>query len=266
MQPRGRLPRSVSLARRDAGLAAPPPARRSRIDIMPNEVYTLTFDADLKPCPAIAGLVWAEGIRPPTPSSHAPRFLEHLLSQVHARGEDYVPLEIRQRVRRMLRYGEYKPSGRGKPASEFLLRAALDESFPFINCPVDANNAISLESGFPGSIFDADLSGSHLLMRRGREGETYVFNSSGQTIDLQDLLLVCRSTDSGWEPCGNPVKDAMTTKITPKTTDVLAVLYMPADEPLASAGAWVERYADLLADACGASRVGFKVTAPGSDI
>jgi len=144
------------------------------------------------------------------------------------------PLEVRQRVRKMLRHGKYKPAGRSKPASEFLLRAALSESFPLINEPVDVNNAVSLESGFPGSIFDADISGRHLLIRRGLPNEQYVFNPSGQTIDLQDLLLVSRKTETGWEPCGNPVKDAMITKISADTVNVVAVLYAPIDEPISS--------------------------------
>ncbi len=159
----------------------------------------------------------------------------------------------------MLRFGKYRPSGRGKPASEFLLRAARDDRFPVINAPVDVNNAISLASGFPGSLFDADLTGPGLHLRHGRAGEAYVFNASGQTIDLEDLLLVCRKIESGWEPCGNPVKDSMATKIGEETRDVLAVLYVPADEPLASAERWADRYAGLLKDHCRAQRVGFVV-------
>lgn len=229
---------------------------------MTNEPYHLEIDASLASCPANFGLVWAEGIRPPTTPSEPPAFLEPLLSAAFDTGEDYVPLEVRQRVRKILRYGKYKPSGRSKPASEFLLRAALSESFPLVNDPVDVNNAISLESGFPGSIFDTALSGKQLLIRRGLPDEEYVFNPSGQTIDLQDLLLVCRKTDAGWEPCGNPVKDAMTTKTSAKTVNVLAVLYVPIDEPISSVEDWSRRYAAILAEHCGASDSGYEVIAP----
>lgn len=232
---------------------------------MTNESYHLEIDAALVPCPATFGLIWAEGIRPPTTPSDPPAFLELLLSAALDTGDEYVPLEVRQRVRKMLRHGKYKPSGRSKPASEFLLRAALSESFPIVNGPVDVNNAISLESGFPGSIFDAAISGRHLLIRRGLPDEEYAFNPSGQTIDLQDLLLVCRKTNAGWDPCGNPVKDAMITKISGDTVDVIAVLYAPVDEPISSVEAWSRSYATTLAEHCGASESGYQVIAPNND-
>jgi DNA/RNA-binding domain of Phe-tRNA-synthetase-like protein len=190
---------------------------------------------------------------------HAPDFLSSPLREAVASGEEYVPASVRSRVRDMLRFGKYRPSGRAKPASEFLLRAAIGGTFPLISGPVDVNNAISLESGFPGSLFDTELSGRRLLLRRGTAGETYVFNASGQSIDLTDLLLVCRETPSGWEPCGNPVKDSEATKIRSTTTDVVAVLYVPADEPQASLVRWAARYAELLQSHCGAARSGHTI-------
>jgi len=209
--------------------------------------------------PPIVPLIWAEGIDSPRATEAMPEFLANVIEEASRAGESFVPQEVRTRVRKMLRFGKYRASGRGKPASEFLLRAALDSRFPLINGPVDVNNAISLASGFPGSLFDADLSGSELLLRHGREAEAYVFNTSGQTIDLQDLLLVCRKVESGWEPCGNPVKDSMMTKIGGKTRDVVAVLYVPADEPRGSVEEWARRYAQLLEVHCGAEHVGFAV-------
>ncbi len=221
--------------------------------------YRLDFDRSLAPSPVVPALIWAEGIDPPLPTETAPEALEELLDRVRAVGEGFVPAEMRQRVRRMLRYGRYKPSGRSKPASEFLVRAVLSDSFPLVNGPVDVNNVVSLESGLPGSIFDAALSGRRLRLRRGAPGESYVFNPSGQAIDLQDLLLVCRRTEGGWEPCGNPVKDSMTTKIRPETEDVVAVLYAPAGEPIDSVERWAGSYAGLLERRCNADRVGFRV-------
>jgi DNA/RNA-binding domain of Phe-tRNA-synthetase-like protein len=219
----------------------------------------LEFDPRSAPSPVVPALIWAEEIESPAPTETMPEILGDLLKRVQSMGEEFVPTEMRQRVRKMLRYGKYKPSGRGKPASEFLLRAALDGSFPMVNGPVDVNNIVSLESGLPGSIFDADLSGRRLLLRRGAPGESYVFNPSGQSIDLQDLLLTCRRTEGGWEPCGNPVKDSMATKIRPETRDVIAVLYAPADEPIDSIERWAGRYAELLDRLCGAVAVGFRV-------
>ncbi len=223
---------------------------------MTETAYRIESDPSLDPTPVLPALIWAEGIDPPAPTEAAPEALAELLARVRSAGEAFVPQEVRQRVRGMLRHGKYKPSGRGKPASEFLLRAALSDAFPRVNGPVDVNNLVSLESGLPGSIFDADLSGRRLLIRRGAPGESYVFNPSGQSIDLQDLLLVCRFADGAWEPCGNPVKDSMETKIRPETRDVVAVLYAPADEPVER---WADRYAELLVRHCGAERVGFRV-------
>ncbi len=222
-------------------------------------IYRLDLDPSLDPSPVLPALIWAEGIVAPRPTEKAPPFLAEILTQAAVTGEEFVPDVLRKRVRKMLRHGKYHASGRGKPASEFLLRAAVAGSFPLVNGPVDVNNTISLVSGLPGTIFDADLSGTHLLLRRGRPEESYTFNRSGQTIDLQDLLLVCRRVEEAWEPCGNPVKDAMSTKIHPETKRVIAVLYAPMDEPVSSLEGWAARYADLLKAHCEAEVVGFKV-------
>jgi DNA/RNA-binding domain of Phe-tRNA-synthetase-like protein len=226
---------------------------------MSEVIYRLEIDPSLDPSPVLPALIWAEGIAAPHPTEEAPAFLTEILTQAVVAGEEFVPAALRKRVRKMLRHGKYHASGRGKPASEFLLRAALAGSFPLVNGPVDVNNAISLASGLPGTIFDTDLSGTHLLLRRGRPEESYAFNRSGQTIDLQDLLLVCRRVGETWEPCGNPVKDAMSTKINPETKRVIAVLYAPMDEPISSLEGLAARYADLLKAHCEAEEVGFKV-------
>ncbi|MEN6500740.1 MAG: phenylalanine--tRNA ligase beta subunit-related protein [Rectinema sp.] len=94
-------------------------------------------------------------------------------------------------VRDMLRNGKYKPAGRAKPSSEYLFAAALDNSFPRVNPFVDAVNLASLKYMYPMSIFDADKAGHALLCRLGAPGEYYVFNSSGQEIDLEDLVCLC---------------------------------------------------------------------------
>ncbi|MGD9675781.1 MAG: phenylalanine--tRNA ligase beta subunit-related protein [Candidatus Bipolaricaulia bacterium] len=219
---------------------------------------SIAIDPRLSPKPAVPGLVWAEGLRV-LPTASPPAFLSDLLERVGRAGEEFVPQSTREPVRAMLRHGTYRPSGRGKPASEFLLRAALGGEFPLVNGPVDVNNAVSLESGLPGSIFDADLTGPELLLRRGEPGEAYVFNPSGQSIDLEDLLVVCRRVGEAWQPCGNPVKDAMATKIHAESRNVVAVLYAPPGELAATLARWCERYAALLREHCGAARVGYRV-------
>ena len=220
---------------------------------------SLVLDSSLDPCPVRAALIWAEGIQSPLPSEELPDLLAELVERAREAGEDFWPQAVKARVRDMLRHGKYKPAGRGKPASEFLLKAAMAQQFPSVNPPVDVNNAISLESGLPGTIFDLKLSGPDLLLRRGQPGESYVFNRTGQGIDLQDLLLVCRRHDGEWQPCGNPVKDSMDTKIQDSTRDVVAVLYAPADEASAEVGRWAKRYAEALRSHCEAERVTWRV-------
>lgn len=60
---------------------------------------------------------------------------------------------VRKAVRDLLREGGFKPSGRSKPASEYL--AGVD-SLGGINPVVDACNAASLHSGLPISVVDLD--------------------------------------------------------------------------------------------------------------
>jgi DNA/RNA-binding domain of Phe-tRNA-synthetase-like protein len=168
-------------------------------------------------------------------------------------------------VRGLLRHGKYRASGRSKPASEFLLRAAEEDRFPPINPPVDVNNFVSLASGLPGTIFDLDRSGETLVLRRGRPGESYVFNTTGQSIDLEDLLLLARPTTEAteWgEPCGNPVKDRMDTKVSRGTTRLVAVLYAPREEPRETLLSWAAEYARLLSLWCGARETGHRLVEP----
>lgn len=224
----------------------------------------LRIDASLEPCPCRPALIWAEEITVPAPSDALPAPLAELVRRAAEAGEAFWAPDIKGRVRQMLRHGKYKPNGRAKPASEFLLKAAGRGDFPAINPPVDSNNAVSLESGLPGSIFDMALSGERLVLRRGRPGERYVFNPTGQQIDLTDLLLVARDMEGDTTPCGNPVKDSMATKIQPDTRHLVAVLYAPIDEPVARLEGWALRYEELLADWCGAQQTGHRLIEPGS--
>jgi DNA/RNA-binding domain of Phe-tRNA-synthetase-like protein len=163
-------------------------------------------------------------------------------------------------VRAMLRHGRYRPSGRGKPASEYLARLPSDR-FPRIYPVVDVINLTSLEAQLPVSLIDLGrLGASAFHLRRGREGEGYVFNAGGQTIDVQDLLTVCTVPDD--EPVANPVKDSMRAKVGPDSGDVLAVVYCPVDWATAGRDA-VDRIAErwrawgaaVVSDHCGAGSV-----------
>jgi DNA/RNA-binding domain of Phe-tRNA-synthetase-like protein len=163
----------------------------------------------------------------------------------------------RAAVRDMLRSGSYKPTGRGKPASEYLLNAAAEGSFPFINAAVDINNLVSVESLLPISLVDLDRAGAaSFRCRRGLMGESYAFNPSGQVLDLGDLLLVSRLPSD--EPCATPVKDSQATKTHDGTTRILGVVYAP-DSMLREAEAAASRVAELFSRFCGARTVSGRV-------
>lgn len=194
-------------------------------------------------------LVQAEGC---TISSSPAPLVEILAALVAQRsGEDFPPVDIKNAVRDMLRAGGYKPAGRQKPASEYLAQAAREGRFPSINGPVDCNNILSLETGLPISLLDADAVGTDPLIRIGEAGESYVFNASGHVMDLTGLLCACRQDGS---PLGNPVKDSMAGKITEQTSRLAGFIYAPRTlfnpDSLAGLG---ERFADMLRRYGGAS-------------
>ncbi|MGO8693626.1 MAG: phenylalanine--tRNA ligase beta subunit-related protein [Rectinemataceae bacterium] len=225
--------------------------------------YSLLMDPSLDGNLLFAALVWAVGMPSCPRTESVPSYLAELLSRVRSAGEAFLSPERKAAVRNMLRHGKYKPAGRSKPSSEYLLAAALAGEFPLVNGPVDANNAVSLEWGYPASIFDLAKTGERLLLRRGAAGESYVFNPSGQEIDLEDLLVICRPVEGPqgplWSPCGNPVKDAMATKVFEDARDVVAVVYAPAADARSGIEACAARFAELLETECGAAGSGFVI-------
>ncbi len=129
--------------------------------------------------------------------------------------------DVKKAVRDLLRQGGYKPTGRGKPASEFLLGAAAEGPLNSINLAVDACNGVSLHSGIPISVVDLDRAREPLSIQVAGEGAQYVFNASGQTIDLAGLL--CLFDADG--PCANAVKDAQRTKTHEGTRRTLSIVW-----------------------------------------
>ncbi len=149
--------------------------------------------------------------------------------------------ERRRAVRDLLRHGGHRPTGRGKPSSEYLLRAAGEGKLASINPAVDVANAVSLASGIPISVIDLDRVEPPLRIAIPTSG-SYVFNPSGQEISLAGLL----SLADRHGPCANAVKDAQRSKTSPATTRTLSILWGPATEEAAieAALAW---YGELLA-------------------
>lgn len=156
---------------------------------------------------------------------------------------------IRKDVRDLLRHGGFKPTGRNKPASEYLIKAVDQQLLTSINVAVDSCNAVSLHSGLPISVVDADKVTEPLSVGVAPGGSEYVFNATGQVLKLDGLL--CLFDNEG--PCANAVKDSQRTKTSEATTRTLSLIWGTNALPDRSekVGDW---YQQLLLD-CGASSV-----------
>jgi DNA/RNA-binding domain of Phe-tRNA-synthetase-like protein len=128
---------------------------------------------------------------------------------------------VREAVRKLLRHGGFKPTGRSKPASEYLLNAARDGRLTPINFAVDVCNVVSLHSGLPISVVDLDRAAPPYKVTVAPPGASYVFNPSGQSMDIGGLL--CLFDAEG--PCANGVKDAQRTKTGAQTRRTLSVIW-----------------------------------------
>ncbi len=124
-------------------------------------------------------------------------------------------------MRTLLRHGGFKPAGRSKPASEYLIRAVVEGKLSSINVAVDACNIVSLHSGLPISVVDLDRARPPFRIGLASQGANYIFNASGQTIDLTGML--CLFDEEG--PCANAVKDAQRTKTSPETRRTLSLIW-----------------------------------------
>lgn len=128
---------------------------------------------------------------------------------------------VRAAIRDLLRHGGFKPTGRSKPASEYLLRAAGDGSLGAINPAVDACNVASLHSGLPISVIDLDRAVPPFRVAIPPAGTSYIFNNSGQVIDIGGLVSLWDAAG----PCAGPVKDSQRTKTHPGTLRTLSLVW-----------------------------------------
>jgi DNA/RNA-binding domain of Phe-tRNA-synthetase-like protein len=198
---------------------------------------------DVDPHPSLALSAFSCELHRPLGELPSPDWLKALLA-LDAAAPVARSEELRAAVRDMLRHGGYKPTGRGKPASEYLARAASEGQLASINLAVDACNVVSLASGIPISVIDLDRARAPLHVTLAPAGAKYVFNNTGQEIDVTGLLCLCDADG----PTANAVKDAMRTKTNDATRRTLSVLWCARGfEPqLAAASAW---YRELLARA-----------------
>lgn len=186
----------------------------------------------------------------------------------------------RGQVRNVFRNGRYKPTGRSKPASEYLLRAASEDRFPRINSLVDTCNYLSVASLMPISIWDLDRAALHAWQvegddpafefRLGAVDESYVFNQGGQEISVEDLIVgAVLSVDADSPhtrslPIVNAVKDSQATKTSAATRRVAAAIYAPmADGPDLSLDEVCDLFCELLGATSTESRCTRVILGPG---
>jgi len=219
----------------------------------------MEIDLRLPDAEFLGGVVVARGVTVgPAPAGLAGR-MDELVARRAGEGE-FPAAAVKEGVRAMLRRGGFKPSGRNKPASEYLAQAAREGRFPRINNLVDVNNLLSLESGLPISLLDLEAVGEQVVLRYGAEGERYVFNSAGQEIELKGLICVCRVEGGASVPLGNAIKDSMAGKLRETTRGVIGVVYATREAASAErVGEVVREFGELLVRFGGASEVETRV-------
>jgi DNA/RNA-binding domain of Phe-tRNA-synthetase-like protein len=159
----------------------------------------------------------------PLGASASPGWLVELLA-VSAPAEVQAPDWVRPTVRDLFRHRGYRPTGRGKPSAEYLRGAAAKGALGPINPAVDCGNAVSLHTGLPISVVDLSRTSGALRVDVPPPGTSYVFNRSGQTIDVGGLLSLFDEVG----PCANAVKDAQRTKTDEDSTELLALIWAPS--------------------------------------
>ena len=128
----------------------------------------------------IAGIITASGIKIAESDDNLKSEIKQLVKEKQK--EENIDRELLTSVRKMLKNGGYKPSGRNKPASEYLLRTVSEDNFPFINNVVDINNYFSILWELPISTLDLNQTGDNIVIKVGLQGEKYIFNKFRRSI------------------------------------------------------------------------------------
>jgi DNA/RNA-binding domain of Phe-tRNA-synthetase-like protein len=215
-------------------------------------MLTIQFPAEIPKL--MAAIVEASGVQIAAAGAELTEYCTAAAREAAAHGLAGGDLR-RNAIRELLRGGGFKPSGRSKPAQEYLLRTAIEEGqLPAIFNGVDLINAISLRSGLPISLVSLERLGTSLSLRYGGAGERYVFNRAGQELDLSGLICLCAEQGAASIPAGSPVKDSLLAKVTETDRYLAACIYASTD---AIGRDELSRWADELAQGfqrwCGAA-------------
>ena len=191
------------------------------------------------------GVIWWTGA---TVVLHEHR-LDPLLAEAEARVRITPPTES-VAVRTMYKRVGIDPT-KTRPSNEALLRRVRKgDTIPRINSAVDVVNWCSLEFQLPYGLYDFSKVSGAVTLRLGGEGEKYAgirkdeVNVGGR-ITVADRL----------GPFGNPTSDSARTMVTPSATELLVMIYAPAELPKSQIERVVRITAERLELICGGSRV-----------
>jgi DNA/RNA-binding domain of Phe-tRNA-synthetase-like protein len=110
-----------------------------------------------------------------------------------------------------------------RPSSEALLRRVRKgEPLPRINSMVDVCNWCSLDFQLPYGLYDAARIQGDVVLRLGREGESYPGIRKDE-VHVGGRITLADSVG----PFGNPTSDSARTMVTTGTTRALLVVYAP---------------------------------------
>lgn len=203
--------------------------------------------------PELAGIVrpgvlwWTEA----TNVEREPR-LDPLLTEAEARVRSQPPAETAG-VRTMYKRVGIDPT-KTRPSNEALLRRVRKgQPLPRVNALVDVINWCSVELQLPYGLYDLGRVNGAVVLRLGRDGEEYA-GIRKDTVHVGGRLALV--DEQG--PFGNPTSDSARTMVTPQTTDVMVVVFAPAEVARPRLGEVLDLTAARLGEICGgreASRI-----------
>lgn len=162
-----------------------------------------------------------------TVNASADARLDPLLAAAEAAVRAHPPEES-QAVRAMYRRIGLDPT-KTRPSSEALLRRVRKgDRLPRINTLVDICNWCSLEFQLPYGLYDVSALQPPVVLRIGREGESYA-GIRKDVVNVADRLTLADQAGA----FGNPTSDSARTMVTEATSEVLAVIFAPAETPQA---------------------------------
>ena len=210
---------------------------------MDSAVFTLAaeLNAIVKP-----GLLWWAAA---TVVAHEHR-LDPQLAAAEARVRVTPPAESAA-VRTMYKRVGIDPT-KTRPSNEALLRRVRKgDAIPRINSLVDIVNWCSLEFQLPYGLYDLSKISGPVTMRLGAGGESYA-GIRKDDVNVSGRITVADTSGA----FGNPTSDSARTMVTTATSEVLVIVYAPAEIPRAQLQRVVEVTASRLAEVAGGHETG----------